>query len=86
MAVSEMSVELQAEFPERRDYLYRLLEVEPTWRMHELSDGQRRRVQLLLGLIRPFDLLVMDEITVDLDVVTRYGKAFPIDHRFAPVN
>jgi ABC-type protease/lipase transport system fused ATPase/permease subunit len=41
------------------------------WRMHELSDGQRRRVQLLLGLIRPFDLLVMDEITVDLDVVTR---------------
>jgi CCR4-NOT complex subunit CAF16 len=69
--VSEMSIDLQNEHPERRDYLYNLLEVDPLWRMHELSDGQRRRVQLLLGLLRPFDLLVLDEITVDLDVITR---------------
>eukprot|EP00455_Lapot_gusevi_P022928 TRINITY_DN2386_c0_g2_i2.p1 TRINITY_DN2386_c0_g2~~TRINITY_DN2386_c0_g2_i2.p1 ORF type:complete len:193 (+),score=22.81 TRINITY_DN2386_c0_g2_i2:153-731(+) len=66
-----MSVELQNEYPERREYLYQLLDVDPNWRMHELSDGQRRRVQLLLGLIRPFSLLVLDEITVDLDVVPR---------------
>ena len=30
--VSEMSIDLQNEFPERRDYLMQLLEVEPTVR------------------------------------------------------
>ena len=48
LAVSEMAIELQAEFPERRDKLYALLEVEPTWRMHELSDGQRRYKRLCM--------------------------------------
>jgi CCR4-NOT complex subunit CAF16 len=36
-----------------------------------VSDGQRRRVQLLLGLIRPFKILLLDEVTVSLDVVVR---------------
>ena len=39
--------------------------------MHQVSDGERRRVQILLGLIQPFDLLLMDEVTVDLDVLVR---------------
>lgn len=40
-------------------------------RMHQLSDGQRRRVQIFLGLIRPFQILCLDEITTSLDVVVR---------------
>lgn len=27
--------------------------------MHAISDGERRRVQILLGLLEPFDLLLM---------------------------
>jgi len=39
--------------------------------MHQVSDGQRRRVQIFLGLIRPFRILLLDEVTVSLDVVVR---------------
>jgi CCR4-NOT complex subunit CAF16 len=51
--------------------LVELLGVDPEWRMHQVSDGQRRRVQLLLGLVRPFEILLLDEITTSLDVVVR---------------
>jgi CCR4-NOT complex subunit CAF16 len=69
--VKKMMERLQAEFPERRDFLLRLLAIDPEWRMHQVSDGQRRRVQIFLGLIRPFKILLLDEVTVSLDVVVR---------------
>jgi CCR4-NOT complex subunit CAF16 len=69
--VTGMMVKLQEEFPERRDELLQLLAIDPTWRMHQVSDGQRRRVQIFLGLIRPFKILLLDEVTVSLDVVVR---------------
>ena len=62
---------LQEKYPEKRKELYSLLEINPDWRMHQVSDGQRRRVQIMLGLLKPFRVLFMDEITVDLDVVAR---------------
>ncbi|KAG5190023.1 P-loop containing nucleoside triphosphate hydrolase protein [Tribonema minus] len=71
IAVKNMMAKMQAENPERRDELTELLGVDPEWRMHQVSDGQRRRVQLLLGLVRPFDILLLDEITTSLDVVVR---------------
>jgi CCR4-NOT complex subunit CAF16 len=66
-----MMERLQAEYPERRDELLKLLGVDLQWRMHQVSDGQRRRVQIFLGLIRPFKVLLLDEVTVSLDVVVR---------------
>lgn len=69
--VKNMCKNLQDEFPERRDKLYEILEIEPEWRMHQVSDGQRRRVQIMLGLLRPFKLLLLDEMTVDLDICAR---------------
>jgi CCR4-NOT complex subunit CAF16 len=39
--------------------------------MARVSDGQRRRVQLLLGLLAPREVLLLDEVTTDLDVVAR---------------
>ena len=69
--VRDMMIKLQNEFPERRDRLVKLLGINMDWRMHEVSDGQRRRVQIMLGLIRPFRVLLMDEITVDLDICAR---------------
>eukprot|EP00948_MAST-09A_sp_MAST-9A-sp1_P000692 g692.t1 len=70
--VSEMMLSVQNAYPKRRDHLMQLLDINPEWRMHQVSDGQRRRVQIMLGLIKPFRVLFMDEITVDLDVVARH--------------
>ena len=52
--------------------LIETLGVEPSWHMHRLSDGQRRRVQILLGLSRQPQLLLLDEVTADLDVLARF--------------
>ena len=71
IAVHEMMTKLQQQFPERRKMLYELLQIDGNWRMHQVSDGQRRRVQIMLNLLRPVDILFADEITTDLDVVTR---------------
>lgn len=59
------------EHEDRMKYLIELLDVNVEWRMHEVSDGQRRRVQLLLGLLKPFEVLLLDEVTTDLDVLVR---------------
>ncbi|KAH8600777.1 putative ABC transporter [Bisporella sp. PMI_857] len=58
-------------FPERRDELVSVLDIDLEWRMHAVSDGERRRVQLAMGLIRPWRILLLDEITVDLDLLSR---------------
>ena len=57
--------------PARRDRLLDLLDVDLAWRMHQISDGERRRVQLVMGLMAPWDVLLLDEVTVDLDVLVR---------------
>ncbi|TDL29197.1 P-loop containing nucleoside triphosphate hydrolase protein [Rickenella mellea] len=55
----------------RRDRLLDILDVDLDWHMHEISDGERRRVQLVMGLMSPWDVLLLDEVTVDLDVLVR---------------
>ncbi|KUI62610.1 hypothetical protein VP1G_09728 [Cytospora mali] len=58
-------------YPDRRDELVHVLDIDTSWRMSAVSDGERRRVQLAMGLIRPWTVLLLDEITVDLDVLSR---------------
>lgn len=55
----------------RGEKLIEILEVDLNWRMHRLSDGQKRRVQLVMGLLKPWRVLLLDEVTVDLDVIAR---------------
>lgn len=55
----------------RRDELVEILDIDLRWRMHAVSDGERRRVQLAMGLLRPWKVLLLDEITVDLDLLSR---------------
>ncbi|KAK6911672.1 ABC transporter-like, ATP-binding domain [Dillenia turbinata] len=57
--------------PQRRSELIKVLDIDLSWRLHRASDGQRRRVQICMGLLRPFKVLLLDEITVDLDVLAR---------------
>ncbi|TIB75692.1 P-loop containing nucleoside triphosphate hydrolase protein [Wallemia mellicola] len=61
-------------YKDRRNILLDILDVDLDWRMHQISDGERRRVQLVMGLMVPWTLLLLDEVrqvTVDLDVVVR---------------
>lgn len=58
-------------YSHRRDELVRILDIDLAWRMHAVSDGERRRVQLAMGLLRPWSVLLLDEITVDLDLLSR---------------
>jgi len=56
---------------ERRDELLEIMDVDLDWHMHEVSDGERRRVQIVSGLMAPWEMLLLDEVTVDLDVLVR---------------
>ncbi|KAK6462477.1 ATP-binding cassette transporter activity protein [Scheffersomyces coipomensis] len=58
-------------FVERRNELIEILDIDPQWSMSKISDGERRRVQIAMGLIKPWKLLLLDEVTIDLDVVVR---------------
>ncbi|KAG2077441.1 P-loop containing nucleoside triphosphate hydrolase protein [Suillus decipiens] len=58
-------------YKERRDKLLDILDVDLDWHMHAISDGERRRIQLCMGLMAPWDVLLLDEVTVDLDVMVR---------------
>ncbi|ORY77409.1 hypothetical protein BCR37DRAFT_350928 [Protomyces lactucae-debilis] len=70
--VSHLLASIGAEhYPERRDQLMKILDVDLQWRMNQVSDGERRRVQLIMGLMRPWTILLLDEVTVDLDVLAR---------------
>mmetsp|Transcript_1901 Transcript_1901/g.2101 ORF Transcript_1901/g.2101 Transcript_1901/m.2101 type:complete len:305 (-) Transcript_1901:46-960(-) len=71
MSAEQMIFGVKGVDPERRDRLIKLLDVDLSWNLIRTSDGQRRRVQICMGLLHPYQVLLMDEITVDLDVVSR---------------
>jgi len=57
----------------RCQYLADVLQVDFEWKINEISDGQRRRCQLLENLSLPKAVYFMDEITSDLDLYAREG-------------
>ncbi|MCC6751624.1 MAG: ATP-binding cassette domain-containing protein [Deltaproteobacteria bacterium] len=71
ITVQEILDGVRALDPLRCERLLHLLDVNRGWRMHRVSDGQRRRVQLLLALLRPSEVLLLDEATRDLDLLGR---------------
>ena len=70
-AASEMMKKWQDQNIERRDELVRVLGINLNWRMHECSDGQRKKVRIMIKLLRPFQLCVIDEFAADLDIFSR---------------
>lgn len=69
--VKEMMQKWQEEHIERRDELVRVLGINLNWRMHECSDGQRKKVRIMIKMLRPFQLCVIDEFAADLDIFSR---------------
>lgn len=57
----------------RRDMLIDLLDIDLDWRLNKVSDGQRRRVQIAMGLLKPYQVpIVVGRIVAQLghDVCT----------------
>ena len=69
--VKDMMKKVQEDNLDRKIELTKVLGINPNWKMHLVSSGQRRRVRLFLGLLKPFKLALIDEMTMDLDIVTR---------------
>jgi len=59
---------------ERRDRLLDILDVDLDWHMHAISDGERRRVQLCMGLMIPWDVLLLDEVRHHVEHVSVPGR------------
>merc|ERR1711865_972726 len=57
----------------RCKHLADVLQVDIMWRINNISDGQRRRCQLLEILVPYRPVYLMDEITSDLDIFAREG-------------
>ena len=41
---------------DRRERLIQLLDIDLDWRLNKVSDGQRRRVQICMGLLKPYQV------------------------------
>lgn len=57
----------------RCQHLAEILQVDLNWKINSISDGQRRRCQLLELLVPYRPVYLMDEITSDLDIFAREG-------------
>tara|TARA_B100000886_G_scaffold189813_1_gene130609 strand:+ start:11412 stop:12224 length:813 start_codon:yes stop_codon:yes gene_type:complete len=71
MKVKEMMVKIKLDYPERNKELLSVLKINEEWRLNAVSDGQRKRIQLYLNLIKPFKICLLDEITVNLDLLVK---------------
>lgn len=71
IAARDMMAKWQEEHKERRDELVRVMGINLDWRMHECSDGQRKKIRIMIKLLRPFKLCVIDEFVSDLDIFSR---------------
>ena len=71
ITVKEMSQHIKRQYPERNKELIHVLDINEDWRLNSISEGQRKRVQLYLNLIKPFDVCLLDEITVNLDILVK---------------
>lgn len=54
IAAGQMLQNVRGVSAERRERLIEVLDIEPSWRLHQVSDGQRRRVQIAMGLLHEF--------------------------------
>jgi len=71
IGAGEMIFGVEGVDPDRRQRLITMLDIDLDWRLNTVSDGQRRRVQICMGLLKPYQVLLLDEITVDMDVLGR---------------
>jgi len=72
LTVSDLIGEKRLASP-RVQELIDIMQINLSWRINAISDGQRRRIQLLECLAEEKEVYVLDEITTDLDLYAREG-------------
>merc|ERR1719515_457997 len=72
LTVAELIGEQRLASP-RVQELIDIMQINVSWRINAISDGQRRRIQLLECLAEEKEVYVLDEITTDLDLYAREG-------------
>lgn len=72
LGVAELVGEQRMATP-RVQELIDIMQIDLSWRINAISDGQRRRIQLLECLAEEKEVYVLDEITTDLDLYAREG-------------
>ena len=70
--VKEMMKNIKQLYPERNEELLKVLNINEDWKLNCVSEGQRKRVQIYLNLIQPFKICLLDEITVNLDILIKH--------------
>ena len=63
--------------PARRAQLMDLLEIDQEWRLNKVSDGQRRRVQICMGLLKPYQVGNEDVPREPPDVLSQQSSPMP---------
>jgi len=61
----------QEQYVDRRNELVEILGIDLNWRMNECSDGQRKKVRIMIKLLKPFQVCIIDEFAADLDILSR---------------
>lgn len=57
--------------PERRDAIAQRLHLPLNAAVDRFSSGEKRRVQILFGLMRPMQVMLLDECSTDIDIAER---------------
>ena len=70
-AVERVCEDEREETATRGRQLAELLGVDGLWHVYALSEGQRRRLHLVIKLMPLYDVVLLDEATTDLDIVAR---------------
>ena len=79
-AVERACEEERAETAERGRRLAKLLGVDDKWQVYALSEGQRRRLHLVIKLMPLYQVALLDEATTDLDIVARRNLLLFLRH------
>lgn len=74
--------------PQRRQQLIDLLDIDLSWRLNRVSDGQRRRVQICMGLLKPYKVQCLTQHCTSSDADQRLpgytlSSAYPCNHAVA---
>lgn len=71
ISVDKLLLGSQGYEEERKKKLVEILNIVENGKMHLLSDGQRQSVQIAMGVMKQFKVLLMDETTVECDLLVR---------------
>lgn len=65
------SIASPAPFPTRKADIAKRLHLPLTAQIDKMSSGEKRRVQILFGMLRPSEVYLLDECSTDIDVAER---------------